>query len=71
MVKTYAIFVILIISIVLSGCRNEVLEKENDEIKIIEGADQIPDIAIDENIEKEFDDNLDQALDELEEIENI
>ena len=40
-------------------------------MKIIEDKNQKSDAAIDEDLEKEFDDGLDQYLNDLEEIENI
>jgi len=57
------LFLWLIIAIALIGCQPQV-----QETKSIEIVDEKP---IDSEIEKEFDDGLDEALQELEEIENI
>ena len=71
MIKQYAMGVILVFSIVLSGCQNEALEEGTNDMKIIEDGTQKADAITDKDIENEFDDNLDQALTELEETENI
>jgi len=71
MIKQYAMAVILVFSIVLSGCQNKALEEGTNDMKIIEDGTQKADAITDKDIENEFDDNLDQALTELEETENI
>jgi len=65
----FILFIILIISFLL-GCQQvqEVSEQESDTIEI-STEDDVE--TIDEELEKEFDDNLDEALQELEEVENI
>ena len=69
--KNLVIAVFFIFSIFLSGCQNKELQKDDSGIGIIEGKTQDSSAAIDDNLEKEFDDNLDSALNDLEEIENI
>ncbi len=69
--KKLVIAVFFIFSIVLSGCQNEKLQKEDSGIGIIEGKTQESGAAVDTDLEKEFDDDLNQSLSELEEIENI
>ena len=69
--KNLIVAVFFIFSIVLSGCQNKELQKDDSGIGIIEGKTQDSSAAIDDNLEKEFDDNLDSALNDLEEIENI
>jgi len=68
--KYLSIFLLLIVF--LLGCQQvqEVSEQESD-IEII--TEDIEDTVetIDDELEKEFDDGLDEALQELEEIENI
>ena len=62
------LFSLIIIIIFLIGCQQKVqgeITEPPEPIKIVE------DKTIDEELEKEFNDNLDDALQELEEIENI
>ena len=70
-IKSLAMAMFLIVSIVLSGCQKNELEKKNDTIKIIEDGNQKSVADTDQNLEKEFNDSLDQALDELDQTENI
>jgi len=63
-------FILLIFIIFLLGCQQvqEVSEQETD---IIEISSEKVVGTIYEELEKEFDDGLDEALAELEEVENI
>jgi len=64
----FILFIMIFINF-LFGCQQvqEVSEQESD-IEVISEENVEP---IDEELEKEFDDGLDEALQELEEIENI
>jgi len=65
------LFTILFINI-LMGCQQvpEVLEQESNIEIVSEDVEERVE-AIDDELEKEFDDGLDEALAELEEIKNI
>lgn len=67
--KKIIIAIVLIFAIILFGCQDK--ELKDDELNMFEDADKKSDAAIDGDIEKEFEDNLDEAIKELEEIENI
>ena len=69
-VKRLAIAIFLIFSIVLFGCQKE-LEKKSDTIKIIKAENQKSDADIEKGFGKEFNDDLGQAVDELDQTENI
>jgi len=64
------LFILLFLIIFLLGCQQiqEVSEQESDTIEI--SGERVVG-TIDEELEKEFDDGLDEALQELEEIEDI
>jgi len=64
----FILFIIFLINFLL-GCQQvqEVSEQESDTIEIGERVVE----PIDEELEKEFDDGLDEALQELEEVEDI
>lgn len=62
-------FVILIFTIFLIGCQQQI--QEETKIQESETIEIVDEKMIDEELEKEFDDDLDEALQELEEIENI
>lgn len=62
-------FISFVILIFLIGCQQQIQEEITvQEPEIIEILD---DKIIDEELEKEFEDGLDEALKELEEVENI
>lgn len=65
----FDLFVILILLIFLIGCQQQIQEKIT--VQEPEIAEIVEEEIIDEELEKEFDDNLDEALKELEEIEDI
>ena len=67
--KFINLFVILILLIFLIGCQQQIQEKIT--VQEPETAEIVEEEIIDEELEKEFDDNLDEALKELEEIEDI
>ena len=60
-------FLFIMFAVLLLGCQQQV-DKESEEKPSMEISSGQPVI---ETIEEEFDDNLDAALEELEEIENI
>ena len=65
------IIVLLIIGILLFGCQYNKLS-DDKAIELSDSTEQKVDQAkIDEVLEKEFEDNLDEALNELEEVEKI
>ena len=60
-------FVVIMLAVLLLGCQQQV-DKESEEKPSMEISSGQPVI---EKIDEEFDDNLDEALEELEEIEDI
>ena len=58
----------IIIIVFLIGCQQKVQEEITEPLEPIKIVEEE---TIDEELEKEFNDNLDDALRELEEIENI
>ena len=60
-------FLFIMFAVLLLGCQQQV-DKESEEKPSMEISSGQPVI---EKIDEEFDDNLDEALQELEEIENI
>ena len=60
-------FLFIMFAVLLLGCQQQV-DKESEEKPSMEISSGQPVI---EKIDEEFDDNLDEALEELEEIENI
>ena len=69
--KKYFAALFLIFLMLLASCQYKSLSKEKDSIKTVGKTDQKPEAAVDEGIEKEFDDGLNAALQELEEAEKI
>ena len=62
------LFSLIIIIVFLIGCQQKVQEEITEPLEPIKIVEEE---TIDEELEKEFNDNLDDALRELEEIENI
>ena len=60
-------FLFMMLVVLLLGCQQQV-DKESEEEPFVEISSEQPVI---EKIDEEFDDNLDEALQDLEEIENI
>ena len=60
-------FLFIMLAVLLLGCQQQV-DKESEERPSMEISSGQPVI---EKIDEEFDDNLDEALEELEEIEDI
>ena len=65
-INNFLILFLMLINIFIIGCQQQVQDVSEQET--IEIVDETP---IDNEIEEEFDDGLDAALQELEEIENI